>query len=176
MAPIAQRTRALGFGPRGWEFESLWGRQKFTMDTQQQQNQDDYSQLQQNVDQIDPKVLNTPAKEPKKMNDLLKDQRDDAFVQFNQPGNLQPKQDVVLDLGGKPTQLNTQSDTLGTSTNYLKKVFGEDINNGGGLNPNFIIIGILIFIGLFFFILFNIKKSDQISRLESELKKLQQQR
>ena len=145
------------------------------MDSNAQQNQEDYTELQENIDKIDPGVLNTPAKEPKRVDQLIPNIRPDTFFHFNKPGKLEPQQDVVLDLGGTKTQLDTKGEELGTSTRYLEKVFGDDLGDTNEINTNAIFSGFLVFGGLFFFILFNVKKSEQIMKLEKELEKIKSQ-
>jgi hypothetical protein len=145
------------------------------MEPNQQQNQEDYTELQENLDEIDPGVLNTPAREPKRIDKLMPNVRPDTFFHFNKPGKVEPQQDVVLDLGGSKKQLNTQGEELGASTKYLEDVFGDDLGGAKEINTNAIFIGFLVFVGLFFFILFNIKKAEQITKLEKELERMKGQ-
>ena len=142
------------------------------MDTYQEQNEEEYEALQENLEGINPAILNTPAEEPTNIQELLPKVSPDTFVQFNKPGQIKPDQDVVLDLGGKQTQLDSSSGALRTESKYLEKIFGEDFNVEESFNSSAVVLFFVVVTVLFFFVMFGIKRSEQIGYLEKEIEKL----
>ncbi len=142
------------------------------MDTNQNQNEGDYEALQENMDSINPAILNTPAEEPKNIRDLLPDVDPDTFIEFNKPGRITPDTDVVLDLGGEKSKIDTSSEKLGTESKYLEKIFGEDFGVEEAFNSSAVILVMVIVVVIFFFIMFSLKRAEQINHLEKEVDKL----
>ena len=144
------------------------------MDDTLDQNQEDFSGLEKNAPPIGDDVLNTPAKQPKlSPTEIPTDQATETYFKLNSPKGSNPDSDVVLDLDGKSSAIKATDEELKTQSSLLQQVLGEDYAATDDANPNgaIVIMGI-IFLFLVLFIVFTLKQSDYMRKLEGEVEKL----
>ena len=134
----------------------------------------DIQPIDESVGQIDPSVLNTPAKEPEKSEIKVPTEKStETFFEINKPQTRQPKDGLILDLDGKQTPVGEPEGDLDTRFESIQDLLGESFEEEGTeISPNaFLLIGAIL-IGLIVFIVFNLKKSEHIFKLEKEVENL----
>ena len=142
------------------------------MDTNQNQEQEDYESLKE-VETIDERILNTPAEEQERLTpDINENQQMDTFMKFNQTPQVTTDEGIVLDLGGQKSKIDNEDLTEGASTKLLRSITGNELHADEFIKPGAFIIILLISIGLFGFLLVNFKRSEEISKLQKEIDKL----
>jgi len=142
------------------------------MDTNQEQNQEDYESL-ENVEVIDERVLNTPAEERKTIIPQIDEgQQLETFMRFNRTPQVKTEGGIILDLAGEKAEIEEEDLTSETNTKLLRKITGEELTADELVNPGAFIIIIMVALGLFGFLFVNLKRSEEISKLQSEINKL----
>lgn len=143
------------------------------MDQQQQtQNQEEFQDLEK-VEGIDERVLNTPAEEQKTtIPNIDEGQQIDTFMQFNKTPQVQTDEGIVLDLAGEEAEIEEEDLSSETDTKLLRKITGAQLPADEMVKPGAFLIIIIVALALFGFLVMNLKRNEEITKLQSEIDKL----
>ncbi len=142
------------------------------MENSQNQDQTEVQELEP-VEGIDERVLNTPAEDQKvTIPQIDEGQQINTFMQFNKTPQVQPGQGIVLDLAGEKAEIKEEDIQGETDTKLLRKMTGQELSGDEAANPGAFIIIIFVAILLFGFLVLNMKRSEEIGKLQQEIEKL----